>query len=179
MNRFALPLVVFAVLAALLGYAINHATNKEFIPSPLIGKPAPVFSLPSLTDPGRTVSSQELRGRWYVINVWGTWCVGCRAEHAMLLEAKKENRVPIIGLNWKDDDGAALKWLAELGNPYDVVLADHDGRAAIDWGVYLAPESFLVNDKGIVVHKQAGPMTREVWNRDFVPRLGGRTTASR
>ena len=89
----------------------------------------------------------------------------------MLLEAKRENRVPIIGLDWKDDDARALEWLTRLGNPYDVVLADRDGRAAIDWGVYLAPETFLVNDKGIIVHKQAGPLTREVWNRDFLPRL--------
>lgn len=179
MNRFIVPLGVFAVLAALLLYGVKHAPDKEFIPSPLIGKPAPEVSLPTLADPDRKVTTSMLRGRWYAVNVWATWCEGCRQEHPMLLEARKSGRIPIIGLDWKDDDERARAWLSRLGNPYEVVLVDHDGRTVIDWGVYLAPETFLVNDRGIIVYKQAGPLTREVWAKEFLGRLDGAAEAAR
>jgi cytochrome c biogenesis protein CcmG/thiol:disulfide interchange protein DsbE len=178
MNRFLLPLGVFALLAVVLAVGIKHSPDKGTIPSPLIGKPAPHFALPSLTDANRTVRSTELAGRWYVFNVWGTWCGGCRAEHDVLLEMRKANRVPLIGLDWKDDDAQALEWLAQLGNPYEVVAVDHEGRTAIDWGVYGAPETFLVNPQGIVVYKYVGPLTREVWEQQFVPHLPPRVAAT-
>jgi cytochrome c biogenesis protein CcmG/thiol:disulfide interchange protein DsbE len=171
MNRFVLPLGAFGLLAVVLAIGIKHSPNKGTIASPLIGKPAPRFSLPSLTDTNRTIRSVDLKGHWYVFNVWGTWCVACREEHTMLLEARQAAVVPIIGLDWKDDDSQALSWLAQLGNPYESIAVDRDGRTAIDWGVYGAPETFLVNPEGIVVHKHVGPLTREVWERDFLPRL--------
>lgn len=171
MNRFLLPLGIFGLLAIVLGIAIKHSPEKGTIASVLIGKPAPQFTLPVLTDAGRTFNSGDLKGRWYVFNVWGTWCVECRAEHSALLEIRKRTEVPLIGLDWKDEDPQALQWLTELGNPYEVVAADRDGRIAIDWGVYGAPETFLVNPDGVVVYKYVGPLTLEAWQSQFVPRL--------
>ncbi len=171
MNRFILPLGIFGLLAVVLAIGIKHSPEKGVIPSALIGKPAPEFTLPVLTDTGRTFNSKELKGKWYVFNVWGTWCVECRAEHSALLEIRKLGQVPLIGLDWKDEDPQALQWLSELGNPYDIVAADREGRTAIDWGVYGAPETFLVDPQGIVVYKYVGPLTLEAWRAQFVPRL--------
>jgi len=171
MNRFVLPLAGFAALVVVLAVGIKHSPDVGTIKSPLIGRPVPQFSLPSLTDAQHSVSSSALKGRWSLVNVWGTWCVGCREEHPVLLEISKQKQVAFVGLNWKDDDAQALGWLAELGNPYDVIGADRDGRVAIDWGVYAAPETFLVDPQGIIVQKQIGPMTREAWERDFLPHL--------
>jgi cytochrome c biogenesis protein CcmG, thiol:disulfide interchange protein DsbE len=171
MNRFALPLGIFALLAVVLAIAIKHAPDKGTIASPLIGKLAPQFSLPSLVDADRTVKSSDLLGRWYIFNVWGTWCGGCRQEHEVLLQMRQADVVPIIGLDWKDDAAQALSMLSQQGNPYEVVAVDKDGREAIDWGVYGAPETFLVNDKGIVVYKYVGPLTLDAWEKDIRPRL--------
>jgi len=177
MNRFALPVGVFGLLVVVLAIGIKHSPNKGTIMSPLLGKPAPQFSLPNLTDPARVVSSAGLKGRWYLFNVWGTWCGECRAEHEMLLEVRRAAVVPLVGLDWKDDDAQALSWLAQLGNPYDVVAVDRSGRTAIDWGVYGAPETFLVNPQGIVVFKHVGALTPDVWTRDILPRLAPRAGA--
>jgi cytochrome c biogenesis protein CcmG, thiol:disulfide interchange protein DsbE len=177
MNRFALPVGVFGLLVVVLAIGIKHSPNKGTIMSPLLGKPAPQFSLPNLTDPARVVSSAGLKGRWYLFNVWGTWCGECRAEHEMLLEVRRAAVVPLVGLDWKDDDAQALAWLAQLGNPYDVVAVDRSGRTAIDWGVYGAPETFLVNPQGIVVFKHVGALTPDVWTRDILPRLAPRAAA--
>jgi cytochrome c biogenesis protein CcmG/thiol:disulfide interchange protein DsbE len=171
MNRFALPAGVFGLLVVVLAIGIKHSPDKGTIMSPLLGKPAPQFSLPNLTDPARVVSPADLKGRWYLFNVWGTWCGECRAEHEMLLEVRRAAVVPVVGMDWKDDDAQALSWLAQLGNPYEVVAVDRSGRTAIDWGVYAAPETFLVNPQGIVVFKRVGALTPEVWTRDILPRL--------
>jgi cytochrome c biogenesis protein CcmG, thiol:disulfide interchange protein DsbE len=177
LNRFLLPLVLFALLVVVLAVGIRHSPDKGTIASPLVGRAAPGFSLPSLADAQHLVRSQDLKGRWYVLNVWGTWCVECRAEHAMLVEAGHAGRVPIIGLDWKDEDDHALDWLAQLGNPYQAIAVDHEGRTAVDWGVYGAPETFLVNAQGVIVYKLVGPLTRESWTREFLPRLPQRTAA--
>lgn len=174
MNRFLLPLGAFALLVIVLGVGIQRSGQKGTIASPLIGRPAPAFELTSLTDPSRGHRSQELKGRAYLLNVWGSWCVACREEHEMLLDIQRSKRVPIIGLNWQDEDSAALGWLAKLGNPYELVLVDRNGRTAIDWGVYGAPETFLVDASGIVIYKHVGPITPQVWRRDFLPRLPAR-----
>ena len=171
MNRFLWPLVGFALLVIVLTVGLRRAPDKSIIASPLIGKVAPTFDAPDLIDGTRRVSGVALKGQWYLLNVWGTWCVGCRAEHAALLAIHDEGRVSIIGLNWKDDDLAAIAWLAQLGNPYAAIGADRDGRIAIDWGVYGAPESFLVNPEGVVVEKQTGVMTPEIWRARFLTHL--------
>jgi cytochrome c biogenesis protein CcmG/thiol:disulfide interchange protein DsbE len=170
MNRFLLPVVLFGLLVALLFVGIQRAPQKNIIASALIGKPAPVFRVPLLGSDG-TFDSTSLRGRWYVLNVWGTWCPECRVEHEMLLEIARTESVPLIGLNWKDEDILAQRWLAELGDPYDAVPVDRDGQVAVEWGVYGAPETFLVDDQGIVRHRHVGAMTAAVWSRDFLSRL--------
>jgi len=170
LNRFLIPLGAFVLLVVVLAVGIRHSADKGTIRSPLIGKPAPVFNLATLSEPKRTISNTELRGKWYVVNIWGTWCFACREEHAYLLEMKRSGVMPIIGLNWKDEDEKAREWLTQLGDPYDFVAMDYDGSVAIDWGAYGAPETFLVNPEGIVVKKRVGVMTPEVWN-DFVSHL--------
>jgi cytochrome c biogenesis protein CcmG/thiol:disulfide interchange protein DsbE len=172
-SRFIIPLVAFVALAGLLYIALVRSPDKHFIASVLIGKPAPDFRLPSLTDPAANVSSKALAGKPYVINVWGTWCEMCRVEHSSLLAIKQLGQVPIIGINWRDEDAAAVDWLAQLGNPYSQVGVDKTGRVVIDFGVYGAPETFLVDAKGVIVHKHVGPLNMEIWKRDFEPKLSG------
>lgn len=171
MNRFILPLVVFALLVVVLGIGIKQSPEKDLIPSPLIGKAAPEFSLPSLTDPGQRVSSEQLRGHWYLFNVWGTWCYACREEHQMLLKIRQAGVIPVVGLDWKDENEDALSFLRQAGDPYQTIAVDHDGSEAIMWGVYGAPESFLINPQGIVVYKFIGPITEQDWDRQILPRL--------
>ena len=171
MNRFLLPLAGFALLLAVLVVGLKRAPEKSILPSPLIGKPVPQFTLPNLFDNTQPVSSSSLKGHWSLVNVWGTWCVECRAEHEVLLQIKQEARVPIIGIDWKDQNEDALTWLEQLGNPNERVGTDQDGRVAIDWGVYGAPESFLINPAGTVVYKHIGAMTSQVWQQEFLPRV--------
>jgi len=176
MKRFLLPLGLFLCLVIVLAFGIYNAPRngtKEII-SPLLGKPAPAFTLPKLLEPGTTFDAASMRGGWHLVNVWGSWCVECRAEHATLLQIKAEGRVPIVGIDWKDEDATAVAWLSQLGNPYDIVVTDHEGRVAIDWGVYGAPESFLVDPQGVVVEKQTGGLSIDTWQRRFLPHLAVR-----
>jgi cytochrome c biogenesis protein CcmG, thiol:disulfide interchange protein DsbE len=175
--RFLIPLGAFVLLAAVFAYGIKRAPDKHFIASVMVGKPVPEFSLPSLTDPGKNVTSQQLRGKPYVLNVWGTWCPECRVEHQSLLQIQQLGRVPLIGVNWRDADEEALAWLAQLGNPYSQVAVDKQGRLAIDLGVYGAPETFLIDARGIIVHKHIGPLSLEIFKRDFEPKLDAQRPA--
>ena len=169
MLKYLVPVGLFAVLVGFLYFGLGR--DKQTLPSPLIGKSAPVFELTRLEDPSRTFSNSELAGKPYVLNVWGTWCVGCRQEHAALLEIARRGEVPIVGLNWNDDRAQAMLWLQQLGNPYAVSAFDGEGRAAIDWGVYGAPETFLVDAAGTVIHKHFSRMTVQIWEQDFLPLL--------
>ena len=169
MLKYVVPLAAFVLLGVFLAVGLNR--DPTFVPSPLIGKPAPAFTLPSLQNPDDIVDSTELRGRPYVLNVWATWCLPCRQEHEVLVEIARRRQVPIVGLNWKDDAATARQWLVDLGNPYAVVAQDSEGRVAIDWGVYGAPETFLVDANGVVQYKHITPMTLEVWNKEFLSRL--------
>jgi cytochrome c biogenesis protein CcmG, thiol:disulfide interchange protein DsbE len=173
--KYLIPAGVFALLVVVLAIGIQRAPSKNVIPSALIGKPAPAWSLPVIASKQSplpaTFDAAQLRGRWFVFNVWGTWCPECKVEHSMLLEMARQNKLPLIGLDWKDDDAAARRWLESLGDPYDVVVADRDGRTAIDFGVYGAPETFLIDDRGIVVYKHVGAMNPDVWQREFLARL--------
>lgn len=176
MNRFWIPLVVFALLCVVFGVALKRAPEKEFVASALINKPAPVFRLPDLLNPGATVDSAGYKGRWVLVNVWGTWCVECERENPVLLDIQKTGKVTLLGLNYKDKDDEARNWLKQMGNPFAAVAVDKEGRAAIDYGVYGAPESFLVNPQGIVVHKVVGAVTAEAWHNTLLPLIdGGRT----
>lgn len=167
--RYLIPALIFTALVAFL--AIGLKRDPSYIPSPLIGKPAPSFELAAVEDPSRTVRTRDLQGKTYVLNVWGTWCAGCRQEHQALLQIARAGVVPIIGLNWKDDLPLAQRWLQQLGNPYTVTAFDPEGRTGIDWGVYGAPETFLVDANGIVQYKHIAPLTMEVWEREFLPRI--------
>lgn len=167
MGRFAIPIVVFLLLVVVL--AIGLTKDPRRLPSPYIGKPAPEFELPSLTRPDGTVGSASYAGQVALLNVWATWCPGCRQEHDFLLQLAAEGAVPIYGLNWRDNGPDARRWLQTLGDPYVDSAFDQDGRVGIDWGVYGAPETFLIDQQGIVVHKHIAPLTREIWDRDFVP----------
>jgi len=167
--RFLLPAVAFTILIGF--FVVGLQRDPGAIPSPFIGKPAPEFFLESLGDPAWKVGTEDFAGRPWVLNVWATWCVGCREEHAALLSIARENRVPIMGLNWRDDRALALGWLEQLGNPYVSVAYDPEGGTAIDWGVYGAPETFLIDAEGRVIKKHIGPLTVETWQREFLPLL--------
>ena len=171
MSRFLIPAAVFLALAGVLYVGVVHSPNKSTMQSVLLGKPVPAFSLPVLGKPDTLLTNTQLAGRPWVLNVWGTWCIACREEHETLLAIGKQNALPLVGFNWKDEDDAALDWLKQLGNPYSVVVADRDGRVAIDFGVYGAPETFFIDADGRVQYRHVGPMTEEVWNREFIARL--------
>jgi cytochrome c biogenesis protein CcmG, thiol:disulfide interchange protein DsbE len=167
--KFIVPLVLFAGVVVLFYASLNR--DKLTLPSPLIGKPAPQFSLPDLNDPAAQVANSTFAGKPYVVNVWGTWCPGCLQEHGVLLEIARRNEVPMIGISWRDDNARAALYLQKRGNPFVAVGVDPESRVAIDWGVYGAPETFLVGADGKVQYKHIGPMSLDVWQEEFVPRL--------
>jgi cytochrome c biogenesis protein CcmG/thiol:disulfide interchange protein DsbE len=169
MWRYLLPGVIFVALIGFFFVGLHR--DKSELPSPLIGKPAPQFELSLVEDPDKTISTASLKGKPFVFNVWATWCVACRQEHAALLQIAQRGEVPLIGLDWNDDRAKAQRWLRQLGNPYAATAFDGDGRVAIDWGVYGAPETFLVDANGIVVYKYIGPLTIDSWEEQFVSRL--------
>ena len=171
MTRFLLPAAVFLALAGVLYVGVVHSPNKSTMQSALLGKSVPAFDLPVLASPGMKLTNSQLAGRPWVLNVWGTWCVACREEHETLLAISKQNAMPLVGLNWKDEDDAAIDWLKQLGNPYSVVAVDRDGRTAIDFGVYGAPETFFIDADGRVQYRHVGPMTPDVWEREFLLRM--------
>ena len=165
--RFLLPLILFIGLAALLVYGLG--TDPSKVPSPLIGKPAPQFSLPDLTDSARTVSTEDLQGKVSLVNVWASWCSSCRAEHASLMALSSNPDFQIVGLNWKDDANDATAVLKMSGNPYAMIAYDPDNKVGIDWGVYGAPETFVVDQHGIIRYKQIGPIDKTVWDKTLAP----------
>ena len=165
--------IAFLALLGLLFYGVlvSDRAGREALPSPLIGKPAPEFSLPVLHEPGRLVSSRDLRGQPYLLNVWGSWCPACRVEHPVLTRFAETKRLRVIGYNWKDEHADAMRWLEQFGNPYWLVLVDYDGRKAIDWGIYGAPETFLVDAEGVVRWKHVGPVDDAIIANDLLPAL--------
>ena len=169
MNRLLLlPLVLFIGLVAFLLVGLRRDPHE--VPSPLINKAAPDFKLTQLREPNKTFSTQEMRGKVWVLNFWGTWCVACREEHPLLVEYAKSGVLPIYGVDYKDDRNAAMQMLAEEGNPYTLTASDPEGRTSIDYGVYGAPESYLIDRNGVIRFKQIGPITEEVWQKEFLPR---------
>jgi cytochrome c biogenesis protein CcmG/thiol:disulfide interchange protein DsbE len=167
MKRYFIPLGVFAVLLAFL--AIGLTLKPRELPSPLVGKPAPAFALPTLDAPGRSLASQDLRGRVWVLNVWASWCVACRDEHATMVEMAGLKLVPIYGLNYKDQRADALDWLARFGNPYVASLSDTHGLVGIDYGVYGVPETFVIDKAGVIRRKFIGPVTAKTVRDEIVP----------
>jgi cytochrome c biogenesis protein CcmG/thiol:disulfide interchange protein DsbE len=167
MNRFLLPLGVFLVLLGFLFVGLK--LNPREVPSPLIGKAVPEFTLPQLHEPEQGFSPQSMRGRVWLLNVWASWCVSCRDEHPLLVEFAKSHPVAIVGLNYKDKPDAAQAWLAQLGNPYTLSVSDMEGRVGIDFGVYGVPETFVIDKQGIIRYKQIGPVTDEALRDRILP----------
>lgn len=167
MGRFLLPLGIFIVIVIFLG--IGLTLNPKEIPSPFIGKAAPAFTLPQLHEPGRQFSPQDMQGKVWLLNIWASWCGSCREEHPLLVELARQNIVPIIGLDYKDERDKGIAWLNSLGNPYAVSVSDMDGRTGIDWGVYGVPETFVIDKQGIIRYKQIGPVTPAALQDKLIP----------
>jgi cytochrome c biogenesis protein CcmG, thiol:disulfide interchange protein DsbE len=173
MNTRLLPLLAFGVLFALLGFGIWYIKDHDIkaVPSPLIGKAAPDFVLPVLYAPEKTFDSKSLRGQAYILHVFASWCFVCREENPVMMTDGKKLGVPLIGFNYKDEPEDAKLWLQQFGDPYDIVIADFPGKTAIDFGVYGAPESFLIDGKGVIRYKHIGAITSETIKNEFLPRL--------
>lgn len=187
--KFLVPLLLFFALAAFLGFGLT--LNPREVPSPLIGKPAPEFTLARLDQPEQRFALEEMRGEVWLLNVWASWCVACREEHPVLVRMAQQNGVPIVGLNYKEvrGDGAlnvrgmaldtetdlaiqrARRWLTDHGDPYVLSVLDIDGRVGIDFGVYGVPETFLIDREGKIRYKHIGPITPEVLKQVLLPKI--------
>ncbi|MEQ8661812.1 MAG: DsbE family thiol:disulfide interchange protein [Gammaproteobacteria bacterium] len=165
--RFALPFALFVVVVALL--AVGLQRDPRHVPSPLIGKPLPDFTLATLAAPDTAIARTDLLGQPYLLNVWASWCVACRQEHPLLVELARRGSVTLIGLNYKDARADALRWLDERGDPYRLSLFDDDGRLGLDLGVYGVPETFFIDAAGVIRHKHIGPLDAAAFERDIAP----------
>ncbi|GLS27478.1 DsbE family thiol:disulfide interchange protein [Marinibactrum halimedae] len=164
--KLFIPFAIFAVLAILFYRGLS--LDPTHMPSALLDKPVPAFSLPKLKAPSSLVTEKELLGEPYLLNVWGSWCVTCRVEHPYLLELAN-NGVNIYGVNYKDDTTEAVNWLAQLGDPYKFSIVDEEGRLGIDLGVFGAPETYIVDRKGVVRYKHVGMVSDQVWQETLAP----------
>jgi cytochrome c biogenesis protein CcmG, thiol:disulfide interchange protein DsbE len=164
-----IPLIVFLVLVGF--FAKGLFLNPREVPSPFIGKAAPDFTLPVVGDPNTTFSPADMKGKVWVMNVWAPWCVSCRQEHGLLMALAQSGTAPIVGLNWKDKDREAEQLLAQQGNPYYAVPEDLSGKVGIDWGVTGTPETYVIDQAGIVRMKHVGPISPDIWKEKFEPKL--------
>lgn len=186
--RFLIPLFLFLLLALLLGFGLR--LDPRTVPSPLIDKPVPNFALARLDNPDKMFTPQNMESQVWLLNVWASWCVACRQEHAMLVDIAKRNLVPLVGLNYKEVRGAnidvrnmstadeqalvierAQHWLNTQGDPYALTVLDIDGRVGIDFGVYGVPETFLIDTKGRIRYKHLGPITQDTLDNILLPKL--------
>ena len=167
MMRFILPLVIFLVLAGFLFKGL-HLDPRE-VPSPLIDKPAPAFTLPQLHDPKKQFSPQDMKGKVWLLNVWASWCVSCKEEHPLLVALSEQKIVPIYGLDYKDKRADAEAVLRNGGDPYTLTAFDADGRVGIDYGVYGVPETYVIDKQGIIRYKQIGPVTSQNLRDTLLP----------
>ncbi len=165
--RFLVPLFILFGLVWFLGTGLK--LDPKEVPSPLIGKPAPGFALTRLDNADTTIRNTDMLGKVWMLNVWASWCAACRQEHPLLVEFARDRKLPIFGLNYKDERPAGLRWLANFGNPYDASLFDQDGRVGIDFGVYGVPETFIIDRQGVIRFKQIGPLTPEVLKTQIEP----------
>jgi cytochrome c biogenesis protein CcmG/thiol:disulfide interchange protein DsbE len=187
MKRYLIPVALFLVLLGFL--AVGLKLNPREVPSPLVGKPAPHFQLPQLNDAAATFSPKDMQGKVWLLNVWASWCVSCRAEHAVLVAFARQGSTPVIGLNYKEVRGdgetdltkleagtelplvrsRARQWLATHGDPYRLTVLDVDGRVGIDYGVYGVPETYVIDKTGVIRYKQIGPLTHEALEKKILP----------
>ncbi len=164
-----LPFVLFVVLVGF--FAKGLFLNPREVPSPFIGRAAPAFTLPLVGDANASFSPADMKGRVWMLNIWAPWCVSCRQEHGFLMQLAQSGRIPIVGLNWKDKAREAEALLARTGSPYVAVPEDLDGRVGIDYGVTGTPETYIIDQAGIVRLKHIGPISPDVWQTKFEPKL--------
>ncbi len=167
MNRFLLPLAAFLVVVGFL--AVGLTLNPRELPSPLVGKPAPAFSLPQLHDQAKVFSPNEMAGKVWLLNFWASWCGGCKEEHPVLLHLAKSGEVPIYGVDYKDTRDEALTWLRQHGNPYPLTAVDEAGRVGINYGVYGVPETYVIDKAGVIRYKQIGPLREDTLKTKILP----------
>jgi cytochrome c biogenesis protein CcmG/thiol:disulfide interchange protein DsbE len=167
MNRFLLPLGIFVVVVGFL--AVGLTLNPRELPSPLVGKPAPDFSLPQLYDQDKTFSPNEMKGKVWLLNFWASWCGGCKEEHPVLMHLAQSGAVPIYGMDYKDRREDALTWLKQWGNPYPVIAVDESGRVGINFGVYGVPETYVIDKAGVIRYKQIGPLREDTVQGKILP----------
>ncbi len=167
MKRALLPLIIFLVVVGFLFKGLF--LNPREVPSPLVGKPAPQFSLARLDAADKTFSPKEMLGKVWLLNAWASWCAACKDEHPLLVELSKSDFVPIVGLDYKDNNQDAQQWLDQAGNPYTINAVDADGRVGIDYGVYGVPETYVIDKKGMIAYKQIGPITMEALRDKIAP----------
>ena len=164
--RWSIPLAIFVLLVAFLWIGLGRDPRE--VPSPLIDKPAPSFTLPQIHG-DKPLSTAELKGKVWLLTVWASWCVSCRVEHPLLLQLAQANLVPVYGLDYKDKPDDARAWLSQNGDPYTASIVDQDGRVGIDYGVYGVPETFVIDRSGIVRYKQIGPLSVEALQNKILP----------
>ena len=167
MKRFLLPLAIFAVMVGFL--AVGLTLDPREVPSPLVGKAAPDFSLPQLHDPDKIFSPKELTGQVWLLNFWASWCNGCKDEHPVLMQLAKAGDVPVYGVDYKDRREDALTWLRRWGNPYPLVAVDESGRIGINYGVYGVPETYVIDKTGMIRYKQIGPVDQDTLQKKILP----------
>ena len=187
MNRFLWPLIGFVVLVVLLAVGLN--LNPRDVPSPLVGKPAPLFSLLKIDSPEQNFSPKDMLGKVWLLNVWSSWCVSCRQEHPVLVDMAKSKSVTLVGLNYKEVRGdgdidmdkitadtekkmaieRANGWLRKHGNPYLLSVLDLDGRVGIDYGVYGVPETYIIDTTGVIRMKHTGPISPDIFSGKILP----------
>jgi cytochrome c biogenesis protein CcmG/thiol:disulfide interchange protein DsbE len=166
-----IPLAVFVVIVSLLG--VGLAIDSTRVPSPLIGKEIPTFTLTEVSAPERQVAPEQFRGQVWLLNVWATWCAACKEEHEVLMSAAGDHDVTVVGLNYKDRRNAAVEWLRTLGDPYVAVAFDPNGRAGLDLGVYGVPETYVIDREGIIRHKHIGPISLDELDNRLLPLVEG------
>ncbi|ULA65572.1 MAG: Thiol:disulfide interchange protein DsbE [Nitrospira sp.] len=167
MKRFLLPLAIFVVMVGFL--AVGLTLNPREVPSPLVGKAAPDFSLPQLHESDHVFSPKEMAGKVWLLNFWASWCSGCKDEHPVLMQMAKSGEAPIYGVDYKDTRDEALGWLRQWGNPYQLVAVDAAGRVGINYGVYGVPETYVIDKAGKIRYKQIGPVDQAVWENTILP----------
>jgi cytochrome c biogenesis protein CcmG/thiol:disulfide interchange protein DsbE len=165
--KFLIPLVLFIVLVVFLAIGLNRDPHE--VPSPLIGKAAPAFEIPQLGEANKSFSPASMKGQVWILNVWASWCVACREEHPVLVELAKSQVAPLIGLDYKDKREDALAMLAKQGNPYLLSAFDADGRVGINYGVYGVPETYVIDQLGVIRFKHIGPITIDLLNQKIFP----------